>query len=237
VIAEAYRWERLAFSGGLTKSLLKDGSLNLRMLGTPSAPSWMHQLGEIGEKLAEFTAGPFYMPLGDDLRFGQEVLRTAERRLRGESLAETPIPTNARISGMAVPNLFECGFTAVQANATAVRTRLAARLIADHRAGQPLPVDEPAFLARYGATCLDVPNGPRQHYERLSERRFRLSTPKTSPATTFFDPARITAISPPPTDERSVFAGWHVEITVRDSTPSSALPAGSTPASPQDSHP
>jgi hypothetical protein len=102
---------------------------------------------------------------------------------------------------------------ATQANAEAVRMRLAVRILADARL-HSLPADEAELCQRFGIACLDVHRGPRQAYERIDAKRFRLySTTRDLP--TWFDAKRITAPKPTPKDRHCVFESWSCEIELR----------------------
>jgi len=194
-------------------------------------------------------------PLTDPASFGNELLRMAGN-VAGtwcfKPLLETPWGIGANmlhwsieVEHALITNSNQCadqpaiaeryiGLTHLLAwpNSRAVRYRLAVRLIADFRAGKPLPVDHAELVARYGAQVGHVIKGPAQLYEKLADRRFRIRSADTAPVPWFTPPKTMPPISSTSSGP-SVFESWYCDIEISDPL---VLPlidptAGSIPAS------
>jgi hypothetical protein len=142
-------------------------------------------------------------------------------RLRGER--SDPVPDwstiESRFRGygaIAIPNLLECGITALEAEARHRMYQIAVLLLSDLPA-QDLPTGIVDLATRLGSRDWLAPSGDRLHltYERLAPDRFRLVVSPTSPVPNFDAPGRLAgrtrAFGTPP-DKCPLVTHPHLEI-------------------------
>jgi hypothetical protein len=127
-----------------------------------------------------------------------EVEAGFEARLRDEHSAAPPTSAtvNARLnpfSHIAFPNLFEFVHLAVDDDANHRIGRLAMRILALAHGGA-LPADGAELAQRLGEPHALDPGGDhlRLLYERLGNRRFRLTSDPASPTPGYYDASRLT---------------------------------------------
>lgn len=222
-VGEAFAAERMLFQGGMYQDIIAGRSLSGLLMGS-SGTTWKEAFGNW------MSAQVAYVTLPSDTAFAlrcsiqsEDLCRTgidatgASMALLRDPWFRITHPTAAII----IPNFTESAITAVQAETSARRLRIASALIHVWRATGDLPADD--AIADFPARDLLAPqrHGPAILYQRLTPTRFRLWTDPATPPTDLLPAGRIDA--PKPTSLPWCNRGWCTELDL------SALPRTGAP--------
>ncbi len=212
VVGDAFAAERMPFLGGLYQDAVAGRSVS-GLLATSAGTSWKEAIEDRASEWAAYFSLPADTAFG--LRFSilsEELCRTGIDRSAPllARLNEPWFRLTHPTTTFSVTYLIESAITAVQADTSARRLRVAGALIHAWQVTGTLPADDAAADFPAKELLAAQRHGPAILYQRLTPTRFRLWTDPATPPTDLVPAGRIDA--PKTTTQPWWNHGWCTEL-------------------------